>query len=319
MAQQPSQPIVRSYLKRKRWSDHGKAVATSILNRWCRFLDDQGVADILDATGDECADYLAARLDEVSSTTAHKDYQHLVWFYEWAVREGEIDTRRDRGPMHNIAPPKVAEPDPDRVQHCTREDYDALMASFKPRDMVDCRNAAMISLMYRSGLRCSEIARCDRERMDLASDAPWLEVLGKNGRWRKVPVALETAVLIERYLRRLGPVDDEALFVNTYNGTKASAECARVKPLAIQSMLKRRCAKLGINVTAHQFRRSFAVEAKRRGLNDTTIMAIADWADSRMLDRYQRAERQELAAAEFHRIDDSAPRPKVRRRLRAVG
>lgn len=314
MAQQPTQRIVTSYMKRKRWSPAHVVVAVSVLNRWCRFLDDRGIGSVLDATGDDCADYLAQRLTVVSSTTAHKDYQHLMWFYKWAVAEGEIDTNRERGPMHNIDAPPVGDPDPERVRYCSPENYDALMRSFDGRKMVDCRNAAMISLMYRSGLRCSEVARCDRARMDIDSDAPWLEVLGKNDKWRKVPIAVESAALIDRYLRRLGPSDDDALFVNTYNGTRASAVNTRVKPMAIRSMLKRKCAALGVTVTSHQFRRSFAVEAKRRGLNDTTIMAIADWADSRMLDRYQRAERQELAAAEFHAHDDSAPRAKYRRR-----
>jgi len=325
MAQQPTSPIVRSYLKRKRWtSKAADSVAISVLNRWSRFLAERNISSVLDATADDACDYLAWRQESVCGTTAHKDYQHLCWLYRWLVAEGEVDASRrpgvnDDGIMNGVPAPRITDTDPDRTQRCDDEAFAALMNSFDPRKLTDCRDAAMMSFMYRSGVRGVEVERCDRDRLRLDDEHPYIDVPGKGTplRWRKVPVALETAVWIERYLRRLGPGfdgDGAPLFVSTYNGTPRSARDPRMSAQAIRSMMKRRCAAADVHVTTHMFRRGFAIAAKRRGLNDTTICAVAGWSDARMLDRYQRAERAELAAAEFHAADDSAPRVTNRRR-----
>ena len=74
MPRQASSPLVRSYLKRKRrWSDHGRQVATSILNRWCRFLDDRQL-DLLEATGDDCSDFITLRYNRAELDPTEKTH-----------------------------------------------------------------------------------------------------------------------------------------------------------------------------------------------------------------------------------------------------
>lgn len=327
MPQSATHPLVAAFIRsRRRWSEQQSRNGTSSYNRWCRWLDAHDL-ELCEVRSSDCVDYITEREAAVSGSTAHKDWQFLRWLYQWLVREGELGdlpASRVFGPMTNVDPPVVNDPDPERTRACDDDVYLIIMNSFNPRLLADCRNAAIVSLMYRSGLRRSEICRCDIERMDVGDIHPWLEVLGKNGEWRRVPIAHETAVWLERYLRRLGhdrPSGPGApLFVATYNGSRASG--GRLKVQAITDMLKRRCDRLGVHVSSHMFRRGMAIESKRRGLNDTTIMAVGGWKSTRMLDRYQKSERQELAAAEFHAADTTAmPQRAVRRRtgrLRAV-
>lgn len=313
MAQTALHPLVRSYLKRgKRWnSTDATVVATSVLNRWQRFLDARSV-DLLDATGDDCADYLAERCAAVKGSTAHKDYQHMIWLYRWLVSMDEIETRHVDGPMHKVAPPKNDAPDPDRLTYVSAEDYATLMASFDKRRTLDRRNAAICSLMYWSGLRRSEVCRTELHRLDLESDTPTIDVYGKNGRWRTVPIALETAVLLDAYLRRRGDEQSDALFLASLR-----SDAAGIRPAAITQMLKRKSEQLDTHFSSHEFRRSMAIEGMRRGLSETTICTVAGWTDTRMMQRYQTAQRTELALAEFHANDPSAnTRAAYKRRTR---
>lgn len=305
----PNHPLIRSHLRahERRWSDANRANALSILNRWQVWLAGRDVA-LVDASRDDCQEYLNWRCGQVSTSTAHKDFQHLRWFYRFLVTEEEIDTRRAHGPMETVKAPKMSEPDPDRIDHVTEDDYARLMSSFSRRSLNDCRDAAICSLMYWTGLRRSEVVRLDRARIDFTTETG--QVLGKNGKWRTFPLMWETVDWLERYLRRrdaanidIGRPDAIALFASISGQGAEHYTTGRLRADAISSMLDRRCAKAGITVTAHQFRRSMAINGKRRGVSDSATMAAAGWSDARMLNRYIREEREQLAVAEFRASD----------------
>jgi len=308
MSETAIHPLVKSHLRaqERRWSKENRQNALSVLRRWTAFVADRN--GIIDATADVCREYLNARCEVVSSTTAHKDYQHLRWFYGFLVAEEEIDTRKKHGPMETVQPPKVADPDPERTGYVSADDYARLMASFSRRSLNDCRDAALCSLMYWSGLRRSEVVRVDRDHLDL--DRGYGRVLGKNGKWRTFPIMGETVEWIERYLRRRDAdneakrrPDATALFASLGGQGHEHLTTGRLRPDAVSSMLDRRCAKLGLDFSAHQFRRAMAIEGKRRGLSDSSVMSAAGWADSRMLTRYTRTEREQLAVDEFQSND----------------
>jgi integrase len=313
---------VTSFLRRKKWTDHGINVAISIFNRWSRFLAARGVK-LVDATGDDCADFINDRLTKVVGATAHKDWQNLVWLYEWLVKEGELPPVRkrgklieqiNRGPMNDIDAPIINDPDPDRIRHISEVDYRRVMATFNKRKKLDCRNAAICSLMYWSGPRMSEVAAALLDNYDPIKGK--LHVLGKGSppKWRMLVVMGETQEWIDRYLRRRDD-DDAALFASTYGGSSATGH---MRPDAIASMLERRCAKLGIHVTAHQFRRSYTIEAKRRGVAETEISRQAGWTPTTaklMMPRYTVDEADALTYEAFRNNDPTA---RGSRRLRAV-
>jgi site-specific recombinase XerD len=316
-------PLVRSHLKAqgRRWTPEHIQNALSVLRRFDAFLQARSVS-LVDATADDCRDYLNARHEVVTSTTVHKDYQHLRWFYKFLVAEEDIDTRKVHGPMETVLPPKVADSDPNRVGYVSVDDYARLMSSFSRRSLIDCRDAAICSLMYWSGLRRSEVVRLDRDRLDLDNGVG--EVLGKNGKWRTFAILGETVEWLERYLRRRdtdnadrGRGDAVALFASIGGQGAEHLTTGRIRPDAVSAMLDRRCARLGLDVSAHQFRRAMAIEARRRNVSDLAIQETAGWADGRMLKRYTKAEGERLAANEFH-ANDPTRIGRGGRRLRRV-
>ena len=278
--------------------------------------------DLTDATGDHCATFLAEREQMVVGSTVHKDWQYLVWLYTWLQREGELPPVRrrgqlvdqpDRGPMHGIKAPINNDPDPDRTRHITSADYRTLMGSFDKRKLLDCRNAAICSLMYWSGVRMSEVGRADLDRYDPGAGS--LEVLGKNRKWRTVWLLEETREWVDRYLRRRRDDPAPALFA-TGVGHRDATTTDRLTPAGIGSMLERRCLKLGIQVTAHQFRRAATISAKRRGVPETEIARQHGWSPTSarlMIPRYTKSDADRLTGEAYRATDPTAI---GRRRLR---
>ena len=308
----PAHPLIGDLIQahRQSWTDAYQQNALSILNRYHHWLTGRGV-DLVDVTPTDLNDYLdERRATGISASTLVKDHQFLARLYGWLHTESELP---GRNPMARVARPKGANRvDPARIGYVTDVDYHRLMAGFDMRLTLDCRNAAICSLMYWSGVRRSEVVRIDLDRVDL--DRARLQVIGKNGDWGTVVLLEETITLLRRYLRRRGPDHHPALFVGT---NVTTAHDGRLRPDAVSSMLERRCAKLGLKVSAHQFRRAMAINAKARGMNDTTVQQIGRWNDPRMLNTYQRAAQVELSEAEYRAADPTSR--KIRSpRLKAV-
>ena len=85
-------------------------------------------------------------------------------------------------------------------------------------------------------------------------------------------------------------------------------------------MLERRCATLGIAVSAHQFRRSSTINAMARGLQDSTVQYLHGWEGregNKMMARYGRDGRAAAAAADFAANDPTARRVRAATRMRS--
>jgi integrase/recombinase XerD len=305
----PAHPLIGEFIEahRQQWSDAYQQNALSILNRYHAWITAHRV-ELEHVTPTELNDYLDSRRAlGVSASTLVKDHQFLARLYRWLHDESELG---GRNPMARVARPKGADQvDPNRIGYVSETDYRRLMAGFDMRLLLDCRNAAICSLMYWSGVRRSEVVRIDLDRVQL--DRGVLQVIGKNGEWGEVILLEETVTLLRRYLRRRGHDHHPALFVGT---TATAAHDGRLRPDAISSMLDRRCAKLDLFVSAHQFRRAMAIHAKARGVNDTTVQQIGRWKDPRQVLRYQRAAQAELSEAEYRANDPTARRIRSPRR-----
>jgi site-specific recombinase XerD len=304
-------PLVRSFLRGMRWAPTTEISAVSVLNRWHRWLTERGV-ELVEASRDDCEMYLAEReAAGIAAATRQVDWRMLRALHHWLADEGEAD----RNPMARVKAPTVSETP---VKVLDEREYRALVASCDRRTTGGRRDEAILSLLWWSGLRRSEVCALDLEALDLRAGTVTIgsrAFTTKTNKVRRVPLAGETVAAFDRYLRRRGD-EPGPLFLSERGDTHDER---RLRPNSIQLMIRRRAtqARLGRPVGAHEFRRAMAVRHKRRGGSDPALMAIAGWSSIRMVDRYTRMEREELAAEEFHRlIDDSAPA--ARRRGRRV-
>lgn len=126
------------------------------------------------------------------------------------------------------------------------------------------RDKAILSLLFDSGLRLSELANLERKDIDFEHYT--VTVVGKGNRQRKAPFTEATAHLLRLQLAKNG-------YGNIW-GITASG---------IATLLRRLQAKTGIRCNPHAFRRGFACRLHRRGISTLSIQRLGGWASMRMV------------------------------------
>ncbi|HZZ65581.1 MAG TPA: tyrosine-type recombinase/integrase [Candidatus Baltobacteraceae bacterium] len=125
------------------------------------------------------------------------------------------------------------------------------------------RAAAIVELLYGSGVRRAEIARIDLSEVNLRDRV--IKVHGKGSKERFVVVNKATVAAIERYLGVRPHTTDPALFV--------SVSGSRLSPRHVWHIFKEVYAVSGIEqrVTPHTLRHSFATHLLEAGVDLVTI------------------------------------------------
>ncbi len=140
-------------------------------------------------------------------------------------------------------------------------------------DLLRLRDAALLELLYSTGLRVSEA--CDLDTTDIDRDrygTPMVLVRhGKGGKSRQVPLGGAADRALIEYLparHALGAGSDRALFVN--------AAGARITPRSVQRMVKRGTIAGGVHeiATPHGLRHSFATHLLDEGVDLRTIQDL---------------------------------------------
>lgn len=227
-------------------------------------------------------------------------------FYAWLGREGRVASN----PVQDVRAPKAAKPLPKALS----VDDAVQLAAFRNDESdpwLAARDAAMVELLYSSGLRVAELAGLDV--VASASAGGWVDlqsaeahVLGKGGKRRSVPVGREALAALSKWLAlraQLGaPADQPALFIGRH-GT-------RLTPQSIWQRLKRRSQQAGLAtpVHPHMLRHSFASHVLQSGSDLRAVQELLGHANISTTQIYTRLDFQHLAKA----YDAAHPRARVR-------
>jgi integrase/recombinase XerC len=166
-----------------------------------------------------------------------------------ADRDGEWGGKLRDDPSVGLKPPKS----PRKLPSALTPDEAVRLVTESPQDAMGKRDHALFELAYSSGLRLSELAGLDVDRVDLVTGE--VRVWGKGAKERVVPVGAAAVKALKDWLveRAVIPaVDDGALFVGA-NGR-------RIASRQIQRRLATLAVRRGINrhVHPHMLRHSFA-------------------------------------------------------------
>jgi integrase len=327
MPQQPLDDDVADFLDDSDWTAAVKINATSILNRWTRWCGDHATT-VLDADRKTLRAYLAERqAAEIAASTRKKDWQVITALYTWAA----TPTRQRGGglltdnPMASVRPPAV----PSRPQ--TRaakpadvealEDYFAELVRRRPEHAERARrDAAMISLMWRSGLRVGELPWIDVDDITEHHSGQWLIRLRgehtKSDEARLVPVHPQTRRLLERYLRKRTRMPGP-LFLGRAAHTRDPD--LRLTVRAIRGVVARAAKATGVPLSSHQLRRGWTSQFLRQSHGDVlTLEIVGGWADHRMPRRYLADEEADAAIDRFFDVADATNDHAKGAALRAV-
>jgi integrase/recombinase XerC len=292
------------------WSatDAAKANARYTLAGFARWLAARDTT-LSSATSKDCIEWLRHRHTEVQAKTVAKNWSELRAFYAVAVTDPTDPLAGRASPMGRIKMPRF--PKYARTHAATVAEVDAVVRTFDNRTGLGLRNAAMISVMFRSGLRVGEVAALDRGDLDVEARTVHLGFT-KNLEPRTPALHPETLTLLRRYLRRRGDAPGP-LFINV--GGRRQTE--RMTRTAVQNIVKRAATTAKVPVTPHCLRRGFVVEYLAHGGDVATLMVIGGWESETMIVRYMGDRRALTAQAVYDSV--AARQVAARRRLRAVG
>ena len=241
-------------------------------------------------------------------------------FYVWLGREGLIASN----PVQDVKAPKAAKPLPKALS----VDDSVQLASFQNAEQdpwLEARDAAMVELLYGSGLRVAELVGLDA--VATATSRGWVDmqaaevhVLGKGGKRRAVPVGAKAMQALEAWNSMRAGVfivynainnvaknnpksaDEHALFLGR-NGTRLTAQ-------SIWQRLKRRSLQAGLAVPVHphMLRHSFASHVLQSSGDLRAVQELLGHSQIATTQVYTRLDFQHLAKA----YDAAHPRAKIK-------
>ena len=242
-------------------------------------------------------------------------------FYAWLGRRGLVASN----PVQDVRAPKAPKPLPkalgvdEAVQlanfkkdsniRLVDEGYSqnfpsALAPRAAERAFLELRDAAMVELLYSSGLRVGELIALDAQAsaQGHAAGQGWIDlqaaqahVCGKGRKWRAVPVGRYAMAALEAWLqaRSVANVSDRsaALFMGR-NGTRLTAQ-------SVWSRLRSRSLQAGLStpVHPHMLRHSFASHLLQSSGDLRAVQELLGHANISTTQVYTRLDFQHLAKA----------------------
>ncbi len=195
-------------------------------------------------------------------------------------------------------------------------EVDALFSQIEQRIAIDhpapldLRLAALIELLYGSGLRATELVSLPRRA--LAADRPFLILKGKGGRERLVPISDRARAAVAAWLPHV-PADSAWLFPS------GKSHLSRIR---LYQLVKGLAAATGIapdRVSPHVLRHAFATHLLEGGADLRALQSMLGHADIGTTQIYTHVDsrrlvelvnsRHPLASIPHRRVDDEASAP----------
>ncbi|WNO55157.1 tyrosine-type recombinase/integrase [Stakelama saccharophila] len=245
---------------------------------------------------------LAEAWRDLSRATVARKSAALRRFFAFLVDEG----LRDDDPGAALPRPGSARRLPRTL---STADVDRLFAGVAtrldrdPQDPRDYRLAALIELLYGSGLRATELVSLPRNA--IAGDRPYCILRGKGGRERLVPISDKARAAVAAWTRHV-PADQPWLFPS------GRSHLSRIR---LYQILKALAAEVGIppdRVSPHVLRHAFATHLLEGGADLRALQAMLGHADIATTEIYTHVDSRRLIELVNQRhplVDAGARRP----------
>ncbi len=272
--------LIEKGLSAKTLESYGSDMA-----RYLSFLEKNGIKDISNAGTPVILKYLIFIRNE--GLGAKSRARHLVTlrgFYKFLVNEKILK----HDPARLVALPKSGLKLPDVL---SVEEVKLLLSIPDTGTPTGARDAAMIELLYASGLRVSELINLKFQDINL--EAGFVRIFGKGSKERIVPIGLFAKEKIDDYLKTSRPL----LLKNIASKYLFVARAG--KPMTRQGfwkLLKRYAQKAGFikKITPHSLRHSFASHLLEGGADLRAVQVMLGHVDISTTQIYTHVAREHL-------------------------
>jgi len=206
----------------------------------------------------------------LAPTTQARKVAAAKSFFRFMVDEGGLKNN----PTEGVGGPNIARPLPKPISH-----RDAMKLLEQPSRLSTPeakRDSAMLTLLYASGLRVSELVSLNLDDVD--TKGGFVRCLGKGHKERLVPIAGMASLAVAEYVKGFRPQlmhgsDEKALFLNRRGD--------RLTRQGFWQILKAyaKSAELGLEVTPHTLRHSFATHMLSGGADLRSVQELLGHAN----------------------------------------
>jgi len=256
------------------------------------FLINLNVSNYSEISSETCSAWIGSLYSQNNNPRSiQRHLSSAKGFFRFLKKNNLIQS----SPFELVTAPKSSNKLPDVL---SPEDVEQLL-NFKPSNMIEIRDMAIVELMYSSGLRVSETVNINLN--DFEENKSFLRVLGKGSKTRLVPMGRYAVNAINEWLIEREKIlnNTDALFLN--------AKGTRLTVRSVQLRLKKMAVKQGLPpIHPHMLRHSFATHMLESSGDLRTIQELLGHSSLSTTQIYTKLDYQHLAKI----YDKSHPRAK---------
>ena len=256
------------------------------------FLSDLNISEYSQISAETCSAWVGSLYSQNNNPKSiQRHLSSAKGFFRFLKKNNLIES----SPFELISAPKSSITLPEVL---SPEDVEQLL-NFKPTNMIEIRDMAIVELMYSSGLRVSETANINISAFE--ENKTFLRVLGKGSKTRLVPMGRFAINAINNWLMEREKIlnNTDALFLNS-KGTRLTVR-------SIQLRLKKMAVKQGLPpIHPHMLRHSFATHMLESSGDLRTIQELLGHSSLSTTQIYTKLDYQHLAKI----YDQAHPRAK---------
>jgi site-specific recombinase XerD len=213
----------------------------------------------------------------------HAAYRVLRTFLLWY--ENEVEPEGWNNPIHKVKAPKIPTLPLEPVE---LKDVSSLLGTCKAASFLDIRDKAVFMFLLDTGARAREVLHVDIQDVDLTSGATLIR-RGKGAKPRTVFLGKASRRALRAYLKHRN---------DNYSALWVTEDGERLEYGGLRGILERRAKQAGIKAPSlHSFRRAFAINMLRAGVDVFSLQKLMGHADLQVLRRYLAQTTDDIAQA----------------------
>jgi site-specific recombinase XerD len=266
------------------------------LNHFINFCDGQLITKVNEITPNIIRQFLLWHQEAGHNPGGlHAAFRVLRTFLLWY--ENEVEPEDWKNPIHKIKAPKL----PERILNPVDiQDVFSMVGTCKSKTVLDYRDKAILLFLLDTGVRARELLNMNLSDINLM-DGSIIIQQGKGNKQRIVFLGKKSRKALRAYLRHRQD-NNPSLWITD--------DIDRLAYPGLRKIIVRRAKLAGVNQPSlHSFRRAFAINMLRAGVDVFSLQKLMGHADLQVLRRYLAQTTEDIALA--HRIGSPVDNNKI--------